>query len=31
MIYLSLGLATFVLLFLLTIAVDRTERRDRKD
>jgi hypothetical protein len=31
MIYLLLGLATFALLFLLTIGVDRMERWDRKD
>jgi hypothetical protein len=31
MIYLLLGLATFVLLFLLIIGVDRMERWDRKD
>ena len=31
MIFLLLGLATFALLFLMTIAVDRMERWDRKD
>jgi hypothetical protein len=31
MIYLLLGLATFALLFLLTVGVDRMERWDRKD
>ncbi len=31
MIYLLLGLASFALLFLLTIGVDRMESRDRKD
>jgi hypothetical protein len=30
-IFLLLGLATFALLFLLTIGIDRMERWDRKD
>jgi hypothetical protein len=31
MLHLLLGLATFALLFLLTVGVDRMERWDRKD